>query len=586
MNIRAKARNYFKKNNFADAQRLYLTLLKKDHQDIEALQLLGTIAFRQNRSRDAKKYFIKALSIKPCNHELLYQLGCVSEEVGDIEDACRRFEQAIEIKRDFIDPHLALGICKARQGYLSEAKELYRSLLAMHPNHVVARNNLANVLANQGDIEQALPEWRKVLELQPDYHAAHSNFLLALNYLPGSSRDEIFRQHVAWERSVTCSEPFDRVYRNDTDPDRRIRIAYVSADYRQHSVSYFIESVLKQHDRDRIYVICYSNVTRVDTVTQRLLGYADAVRVITNQDDHIVSEWISEDQIDLLIDLSGHTDGNRLPLFARKPAPVQLTYMGYPNTTGLQSIDYRLTDPVADPDESDQAFHTEELVRIQGGFLCYSPPQESPGVAGPPMMKTGLPTFGVFNNVAKLTEEAIGIWAAILRNIDGSRLFFKNRAFTDKGSCSRYKELLTRAGISHDRISFSGLTPDKNEYLESYNRVDIALDSFPYCGTTTTFDALWMGVPVVTLSGDRHASRVGDAILSRVGLSELVARSKQEYIDIAVSLAGDFTRIQQIRISMRDKLAASPLCDGNRMARELEDAYRHVWKKWCLYGSQ
>lgn len=586
MNIRAKARNHFKKNNFADAQRLYLTLLKKDHRDIEALQLLGTIAFRQNRPEDAKKYFVKALSINPCNHELLYQLGCVSEEVGDIEDACRRFEQAIEIKRDFIDPRLALGNCMARQGHLTEAKELYRSLLAMHPNHIVARNNLANVLANQGDIEKALPEWMKVLELQPEYHAAYSNYLLALNYQPGWSREEVFRLHVMWGRSVIHAATANRVYGNDPDPGRRIRIAYVSADYRQHSVSYFIESVLKHHDRDRIYVICYSNVARADAVTQRLLGYADAVRVITNQQDHIVSEWIREDQVDLLIDLSGHTDGNRLPLFARKPAPVQLTYLGYPNTTGLQAIDYRLTDSVVDPNESDQAFHTEELVRIQGGFLCYSPPQESPEVVGPPMMKTGLPTFGVFNNVAKLTEEAIGIWAAILRNIDGSRLFFKNRAFADKGTCSRYKELLTRAGISQDRISFSGLTPDKNEYLQSYNRVDIGLDSFPYCGTTTTFDALWMGVPVVTLSGDRHASRVGDAILSRVGLSELVARSKQEYIDIAVSLAGDLIRIQQIRISMRDKLEASPLCDGIRMARELEDAYRQVWKKWCLYGSQ
>lgn len=584
MSIRAKARDYFKGNNLADAQRLYLKILKKDDADIEALQLLGTIAFRQNRPKDAKKYFIKALSIRPYNHELLYQLGCVSENIGDLENACRQFERAIDIKAEFIEPRLVLGNCKSKQGLLGEAVELYRSILALHPDHVIARNNLANVLANQGDIEQALSEWRKVLEFQPVYHAAYSNYLLALNYLPGWSREEVFRQHVAWGSSVMRAASARSQYGNDPDPDRRIRVAYVSADFRQHSVSHFVESILKNHDKERVHVICYSNATKADTVTERLLGYADEVRPIGNRSDDTVLRWIGKDRVDLLIDLSGHTDGNRLPLFARKPAPVQLTYLGYPNTTGLQAIDYRLTDPVTDPDEVDQTFHTEKLVRLQGGFLCYSPPRESPDVAVLPMKRTGFPTLGIFNNVAKLTEETAGVFGSILRKVEGSRLFFKNRAFTDRETCSRYTELLRREGISPERVSFSGLTPDKKEYLESYNCVDMALDSFPYCGTTTTFDALWMGVPVVTLAGDRHAGRVGKAILSRVGLSGLVARSKQEYIAIAVSLAGDSARIERIRTSMRGELAASPLCDGKRMARELEEVYRHVWRRWCLHG--
>ena len=538
MKVRAKARDYFRANKLADAERLYLKILRRNIADVESLQILGTIAYRQKRVDVAEKYFNKALSIAPGNHELFYQLGCISEKKGDLQNACRQFERAIEIKAEFAEPRLALGNCKARIGLLGEAKELYESVVSIHPNHIVARNNLANVLASQGDIEHALPEWRKVLELQPAYHAAHSNYLLALNYLPGCSREEIFRQHTAWGRLVTSALSANSEHRNDPDPDRRIRVGYVSADFRQHSVSYFIESVLKHHNRNKYYVICYSNVVGADMVTRRLLGYADTVRMIENQADDTVFEWIKEDQTDLLIDLSGHTDGNRLPLFARKPAPVQLTYLGYPNTTGLQTIDYRLTDPIADPDESDQEFYTEELVRLQGGFLCYSPPQESPGVAALPMNKAGHPTFGVFNNVAKLTEDAVSVWSDILRSIEGSQLYFKNRAFSDKGTCDRYLELLIKDGITPDRVVFSGLTPEKIQYLESYNHVDIALDSFPYNGTTTTFDALWMGVPVVTLSGDRHAGRVGDAILSRVGLADLVARNKQDYIDIAVSAGG------------------------------------------------
>lgn len=578
---RSKARISFQNNQPAEAEQLYLQILHRNHVDLEALQILGTIVFRQGNLPEAKKYFERAIAVSPKHHELWYQLGCVSDKLGDIDTACKQFKCAIDFKTDFIDARMALGNSEASQGLLGKAKDQYKAVLAIDPLHLVARNNLANVLANQGDIQSALSAWDRVLKQRPDYYSAYSNKLLALNYLTDLSQADIYAQHKTWAEQLPSSVTCYKNHHNDADPHRQLHIAYVSADFREHSVSYFIEAILKHHSRNVFKIYCYSDVTNPDSITEHLFACVDEVRQISNQPDQTVANWILQDKIDILIDLSGHTSGNRLQLFARKPAPIQMTYLGYPNTTGLNTIDYRLTDAVVDLNGDNQQYYTEKLLKIPGGFLCYSPPLNAPNVGALPLRKNGYVTFGIFNNVAKITPEFISVWAKLLESIQNSQMIFKNKSFSDPETCYRYRELFNNNGISSDRLVFSGLTADKQDYLDFYNRVDITLDSYPYNGTTTTFDSLFMGVPTVSLAGDRHASRVGASILHAVGMDKLVARSHQEYIDKATDLALQPDRLEKIRFEMRGILQASSLCDGIRITREIEHIYRDVWSSWC-----
>ena len=578
---RSKAQACFNSNQLEAAEQLYLQVLRRNHVDLEALQILGTIAFRQNHLSAAKNYFEKALKTKPNHHELWYQLGCVNDKLGETVTACKQFKTATDFKPDFIDAHLALGNSNAAQGLLGEAKEQYRAVLHQQPDHFVARNNLANVLANQGDTKTALLEWDLVLKQRPDYYSAYSNKLFALNYLTELSQKEIYMQHRTWAEKISSSTCHTKNFNNEVDPHRQLCIAYISADFREHSVAYFIESILKHHFRNTFKLYCYSNVTNPDSVTNKLLAYADEVRQIANQSDQTVANWIRHDKIDILIDLSGHTSGNRLQLLAMKPAPIQITYLGYPNTTGLDEIDYRLTDAIADDNKDDQQFSSEKLLKIPGGFLSYSPPVHTPDVNTLPFLKNSYITFGVFNNVAKITSECIKVWSAILNRVKNSQILFKNKSFSDPETCHRYRELFKNNDIVEDRIIFSGLTMDKYDYLDFYNKIDITLDSFPYNGTTTTCDSLYMGVPTVTLKGDRHASRVGASILHHLGMEHLVTKSHQEYIDIACSLSTQVDELEKNRNKMRSILATSSLCDGTRITQELELIYRDAWCDWC-----
>ncbi len=578
---RMQARARFQNNQLEEAARLYEKVLARNRMDLEALQMLGTIADRQGKWQAAKGYFERGLKASARHHELWYQLGVVNEKLGERESACAHYEKSMQCKADFLEPVLALGNIRAHQGLLEEAKSLYLKVLSINAAHVIARNNLANVLANQGDSEAALEQWQQVLEKAPGYMAAQSNRLLALNYLPDWRNEDIFAAHRAWAQGAVQKLPRTRHSAVQPEPGKKIHVAYVSADFCQHSVAYFIESILKAHDRTAFRITCYSDVRRPDAVSERLQGYVDSFRSIVQQADEVVAQWIQQDQVDILVDLAGHTSGNRLPLFARKPAPVQLSYLGYPNTTGLEEMDYRITDAIADPVGEGEAFYTEKLLRLPGGFLCYRPPDDAPDVNALPAEKEGVITFGVFNNVAKITPQAIQVWAEILRTVEGSRILFKNRHFSDAGTCARYRTLLQAEGVAPERILFSGLTPAKEAYLETYHQVDMALDSFPYNGTTTTFDALWMGVPTITLSGDRHASRVGAAILARLDLDFLIAHSKEEYVRLARELSGDRGRLAHIRQQLRAMLEKSTLFDAHRIAREMEEQYRNIWEQWC-----
>jgi predicted O-linked N-acetylglucosamine transferase (SPINDLY family) len=345
-------------------------------------------------------------------------------------------------------------------------------------------------------------------------------------------------------------------------------------------VAYFVEPLLRGHDRQKVEVFCYAEVMRPDMVTTRLKGLADRWLVTVGLSDQQLAERIRTDGIDILVDVAGHTTGDRLLVFARKPAPVQVTWLGYPNTTGLKAIDYRLVDEVTDPRGEADAWASENLVRLKGGFLCYGL-RDGPEPTSAPCLRTGTVTFGSFNNLAKVSTATFDAWAKLLCRLPRARLLLKELSFADAATRALVLDRLGERGVPAERVDLMARHPDFAEHLALYHRVDIALDPFPYNGTTTTCDALWMGVPVITLRGHRHAGRVGASLLTQVGLTDLIADSIEEYVEIAVALAGNLGRLDELHRLLRPRMAASPLCDEGAFACKMEAAFRAMWQHWC-----
>jgi predicted O-linked N-acetylglucosamine transferase (SPINDLY family) len=361
-------------------------------------------------------------------------------------------------------------------------------------------------------------------------------------------------------------------------PERRLRIGYVSPNFSRHSVGYFVEPLIAHHDRERYEIICYYNHRLADETTARIRALADHWHDIPDASDERVERTIREDGIDILVDLAGHSKANRLGVFARRPAPVQMTWLGYPDTTGVTAIDYRITDPIADPAPEADECHTERLLRL-GVFLCYQPPRDSAPVSE--RDGNGDVVFASFNSLPKLNEPTIRMWSRILEAVPRARLVLKAGALNYSDTVDRVVECFERNGIGAQRLSLHGWIADRGQHLQLYGDVDIALDTSPYNGTTTTCEALWMGVPVVSLAGTIHMSRVGATILCATGLQELVASGPDEYVDIAVALAGNPGRRRALRRELRGRLESSPLLDHEGYARQLEHQYRQCWNEWC-----
>jgi predicted O-linked N-acetylglucosamine transferase (SPINDLY family) len=358
----------------------------------------------------------------------------------------------------------------------------------------------------------------------------------------------------------------------------RIRVGYLSPDFRQHPVSYFIEPILRSHDRDRFEIFCYHSDAREDSVTTRLKKWVKNWRPMGGASDAELENVLREDGLDILVELSGHTDGHRLAVLAHRVAPVQVTYLGYPNTTGLAAIDYRLTDRHADPPGDSDQLHSEKLVRLPKSFLCYSPPRTDGDSSVAPFRRNGHITFCSFNNFRKISPTCVTVWARVLSRVPNSKLLIKTYGLQEPGLRASLLERFKHAGVGSDQVAFAAPTRDHRDHMETYSDADIALDTFPYNGTTTTLDALWMGVPVITLAGDRHASRVGLSILSTLELAELATRTPDEYVATAVELAANPGKIEDLRGSLRERLASSPLTDGGSFTAALENVYLEMWK--------
>jgi predicted O-linked N-acetylglucosamine transferase (SPINDLY family) len=510
-------------------------------------------------------------------------LGNAYRESGDHVKAEASYRKAIAIEPGYAMAHNNLGNLLLENKRTNEAITSLGKATSLHPGYAIAHYNLGNALKFQGSLEEALASYRKALSLDPRNSSAHSILLFLMHYFAQYSGKDIYLESLRWARQhADILLPARQVYANSRDLGRKLRIGYMSPDFRTHSVAYFIEPVIQAHNRNNVAVYCYANVKKPDPTTQRLQEEADYWRNIFGLSDAAVADRIRNDAIDILVDLAGHTPKNRLLVFARRPAPVQVTWLGYPNTTGMAAMDYRLTDAIADPAGAADTLHSEELTRLEHGFLCYQPDASAPEVAPAPFLKHGYVTFGSFNNIAKVTPEVIKLWAEILQRTPRSRLLIKSKPLADPDNRKRFQRLFVERGIAADRLELHGWLPTKEGHLELYKRIDIGLDPFPYNGTTTTCEALWMGVPVVTLLGERHSGRVGASIMHWAGLDELVAESPEKYQDLAVSMAKDYGGMQNLRKGLRKQVRQSRLMDRQNFTDILEATYRNIWAKWCV----
>ncbi|MCX7933804.1 MAG: glycosyltransferase [Planctomycetota bacterium] len=560
----------------------YRQCVKRKPDFVEAWFCLARCLLILSEGEAALSCLEKAVSAQPANVDILLKAAgeLLGRERG--EWALKFLEQALALAPE--DPRLLEAKAGAWSfiGDFEQAAVWAERALELAPSLSLARNVRAGVFYKMGDAASALEHYSLALQHQPGADFIWSNKLFMMNYLemPPTQQCE---EHKQW------GEFFLRKYqaqrprlRNVLDAERRLRLGYVSPDFRQHSVAYFIAPVLLAHDRGACEVYCYSNVLKPDKFTERIKSFDVVWRDISAVGDAAAAALIAADQIDILIDLAGHTSHNRLPIFALQPAPVQITYLGYPATTGLETIAYRLTDSLADPPGMTEHLYVERLLRLDPCFLCYNPLKDAPAPSPPPAVKRGAITFGSFNNIAKVSDACIALWADVLRAVPGATLLLKNEGLSYASARDNILRRFAGRGIEEQRLRLVGHMPNILHHLAAYEEIDIALDTWPYHGTTTTCEALWMGVPVITLAGNIHAARVGVSLLTNAGLAELVAQTPEQYVALAVSLAADQERLAHLRQEMRARLSKSPLLDMKSFTRRLEDAYRVCWRDYCL----
>jgi len=549
----------------------------------EAYNNLGNALQAQGQVAQAVAAFRQAIALKPNSPDAYYNMANGLKEQGQLEQAIAAYQQAIILKPNLPEAYNNLGNALREKGRLDEAIAAYHQAVRLKPDRSGAYSNLGNVLSDSGQMDQAIAAYRQAIALKANNAGAHSNLVYALHYRPDFDAATIAEEHRRWNRQhAEPLKPCIQPYANDGNSDRRLRVGYLSADFRDHVVARFILPLLANHDHRALEVFAYAQVSAPDTVTQRLRAHTDAWRSLVGLTDTQAAELIRQDRIDILVDLGGHTGGNRLLVFAHKPAPVQVTYLGYPNTTGLSTMDYRLTDAYADPPGQTELYHSEQLFRLSPCAWCF-PPLESPPVT---VRQEGPITFGCFNNFAKVTQPMLKLWGRVLWAVPESRLLLKSLALGCLSVRQKVQQQFAAWGIDCRRLDLHGQEDGYDRHLALYGRMDIALDTFPYHGTTTTCEAIWMGVPVVSLAGSSHVSRVGVSLLNNIGLPELVADSEEQYLQIAVNLANDLPRLQQLRSTLRPRMQASPLMDAPRFARNIEAAYRQMWRQYCSSNPQ
>lgn len=500
----------------------------------------------------------------------------------EAEAACRR---ALELDPELPEAHANLATLAQEAWRLDEAEAGFRKAIALKPELAVFHGGLGNVLLWQCRPEEACAAFREGLRLAPHDRLMHSNLLFTLNYRDPLSREALYEAHAEFGRRCQQGVVPAARHENAAEPERPLRVGFVTSCLRQHPVAIFTEALFRHHDAAQMEVFCYSDAERPDAVTERIEALVEHWRVVYGRDDDEVAAQIGADGIDVLVDLNGHSGRNRLPLFARRLAPVQASYVGNMNTTGLADVDYWITDALLTPPEL-QPFYAETLWHLPRCMLAYTPPADAPEAAPPPAAAGGQVTFGSFNNAAKLSPRTVAVWSEVLRAVPGSRLLLRALQFGDPPTAQRAGALFAAQGIAPERIVLRAPTLGIADYLADFALVDIALDPFPYNGVTCTCDTLWMGVPVVALAGDTSYSRVGVSLLTHLGHPEWIAPDAAAYVEIARGLAAHPERLAALRASLREEMARSPLCDGPGFAHAMEGAFREMWRRWCAAQGQ
>ncbi|MDD5249700.1 MAG: tetratricopeptide repeat protein [Rhodocyclaceae bacterium] len=539
---------------------------------------LGAALLQQGRNDEAIACCRRALALKPDLVQPHVNLGNAYKNQGRKDQAIACFHAALSRNADLPEVHNNLGLLLLERGRLDDALVCFGKALALAPDLAPAHNNMGMAAADQGRLDDAYVHYQKALVLRPDYAEAMSNFLLTTQYDASYSPLAIYEEHLRFgERFETPRRNAWPRHDNDRAPGRRLKIGFVSGDFRAHPVGYFMENVLAHLDPRALDVSLYPTSPEADELTRRLRDGGVCWRPLHGLSDDDAARRIGADGIDILVDLSGHTADNRLLVFARKPAPIQVSWL-YFSTTGLQSMDYLLCDRHVMPPTA-EAFLTEAPWRLPDSYLCFTPPREDVAIGELPARQNGHVTFGCFNNLTKANEAVVRCWAQILRTVADSRLFLKSRQLNDAATRSAVVGRFGAQGIDAGRLILEGSSP-RVDYLASYNRVDIALDPFPFPGGTTTVEALWMGVPVLSRAGDRFISRAGESILRTAGLPDWIARDDADYVAKAASFAAAAENLAQLRSTLRPRFLASPLCDAPRFARNLEAAFRGMWKAY------
>jgi protein O-GlcNAc transferase len=614
------ALQHYKTGRLHEAEDLCRQILARDTAHFGALHLLGLIAHQLRRDNEAVDLIRQAIALKPKIPEAHFNFGNVLKDTGQMGEAAAAFRRAIALRPGYAEAFINLGIVLKVQGQLDEAIAAFRRAIDLNPNFPEAHSNLAATLQDNGQFDEAiaacrnaialnpnLPEahinlgnalkdtgrldeclaaYRQAIALRPSHAPAHSTLLYTMQFHPAYDAKSLAEEHHRW--NLQHAEPlrkFIQPHPNDRTPDRRLRIGYVSPDFHDHVVGRNLLPLFRQHDRRQFEMIVYSQTASPDAITSEFQHNADRWHNIVGQSDEQVAHQIRQDQIDILVDLTLHMRHNRLLVFARKPAPVQATFAGYPGSTGLSAIDYRLSDPYLDPPAvspvepsgMDESIYSEQTIRLPDSFWCYDPLTTEPAVNGLPALENGCVTFGCLNNFCKFNDHVLALWAKVLRPIENSRLILLSPPGSHRLSIL---DRFQREDIVSDRIEFVSFQSHQ-KYLETYHRIDLGLDTFPYNGHTTSLDSFWMGVPVITLIGNRAVARAGWCQLSNLGLAELAGQTPDDFVRIATELATDLPRLQQLRSTLRTRMQQSPLMDAPKFARNIEAAYRRMWHTWC-----
>lgn len=604
---------FLDRDDLVMAEQCFRRALEHDAEYVESLNNLALLLNRCGRYADAERMCREALRLKPDFAGAVNNLGSILLNLGSYADGVAQYREALRLQPDMVEVQVNLAVSLDEPGRLiglmdhfhrmlehnpksyialirlgqahlalselEKAEDFARRACAQNPELIDPYGLLTSVLGRQGDVSGTLECFHQALERGGGL-ATRGSYLFHLLYDPACTAERFFEEASEWNR--LCTEVIGHLvsdvssFSNVRDPNRKLRIGYLSKDFCAHSVAFYIEPVIVRHDRQHFEIFCYANLHHPDAVTERFKRMADSWREIALMNDDDLSRMIREDRIDILVDLSGHTSGARSSALARRLAPLQINYLGYPATTGLSTIDYRIVDAITDPPGIADQLHSEKLLRLPGGFLTYQPASAASPVAPPPCLSNGFVTFGTFNNINKVNDNVVDVWSRILHEVPDSRLMLKGEAMGFPRSRQRVLDQFAARGVAPAQLVLNHWQ-DVAGHLNSFAALDIGLDPFPYNGTTTTCETLWMGVPVVTLLGDRHSGRVGASLLIQLGMPELVCDSVDTYVQTAVELALDPQRLASLRASLRERMQASPLLDHAGFTRKLEAAYRDVW---------